>query len=239
MKFFDASPSVQGNGPHGRVLRHKSSERLAALVARFVVSQIDDCGAVVDIGCGDGRLGEELSGVKGYKGLDINDACIYEKSLRPDVTYTTAEDVAKKIGELRESCDTAVMLDILEHTKEFEGIALECAKAGYRNMVISLPNELFIYNRIRFALGIELPAHALDLRVLPEGFKHQYIINIERAKSILLKSLSEYGYELETEYHRELIPNKVLLRPLMKALKLITSPSVWSTGTIFVFRLAK
>ena len=237
MKIFDSSASVEGNDSYRRVLRHKSSERLAALVARLIVSQIDDCSSVLDIGCGDGRLGEELLGDIEYRGLDINDACIYEQSSNPSITYTNSEDVAKRIGELHKYCDTAVMLDILEHTKTFEGLAIECAQAKYSNIVISLPNELFIYNRIRFAMGVELPAHALDLRVLPDGFKHQYIINIERAKKILVDALTGYGYELEVEYQRELIPSKILLRPLMKALKRVTSPAVWSTGTIFVFRL--
>jgi len=135
-----------------------------------------------------------------------------------------------------DSVDCILLLDVLEHTNDFYELALLAANKSNKYLIISLPNELFVYDRIRLLLGKEHPAHSLDLVDLPDGFKHQFLINISKAKSLLCSKLSAYSFQLEHEVRRELIPKNLLLQPAMKALSVVASPSLWSMGSVFVFK---
>ena len=65
--------------------------------------------------------------------------------------------------------DMVLLLDVIEHTRTFTHL-FELALAK-KNVVVSLPNELFILDRLRMLAGQELNAHSLDRLNDPEGFK--------------------------------------------------------------------
>ena len=84
--------------------------------------------------------------------------------------------------------------------------------------------------------GKELPAHSLDLVGMPEGFKHQFIINTSKAEKLLSAVALEEGYELVEEIVRPLIPKSTIKRGLTWILEKTTSKDVWSMGSVFVYK---
>ena len=55
-------------------------------------------------------------------------------------------------------------------------------------------------------MGKEHPAHSLDLIGQPEGFKHQYLINIAKAKILLSQTAKKHNYFLKrTQYYYRFI----------------------------------
>ena len=103
------------------------------------------------------------------------------------------------------------------------------------NVVVSLPNELFILDRLRMLKGQELNAHSLDRLNDPEGFKHQYIINIKKARLILNNVASKNQFRLATEVVRPLISKSRFVQPALRGLRAISHSDLWSMGSIFVF----
>ena len=83
--------------------------------------------------------------------------------------------------------------------------------------------------------GQELNAHSLDRLGAPEGFKHQFIINIDNARSILRDVASDNQFELVTEVLRPLIAKNKVLQPALRGLRAITDSQLWSMGSVFVF----
>jgi hypothetical protein len=83
--------------------------------------------------------------------------------------------------------------------------------------------------------GKELPAHSLDLIGQPEGFKHQYIVNIDKARRILTTSAISLGFVLEQEWYRPLVSKTKLLQPILWGLRHCSSNQLWSMGSVFVF----
>ena len=101
--------------------------------------------------------------------------------------------------------ETILLLDVIEHTRDFTSLFQLALEQSQRNVVVSLPNELFILDRLRMLKGQELNAHSLDRLNDPEGFKHQFIININKARSILSHIAHDNRLELATEVVRPLI----------------------------------
>ena len=212
----------------------RSDERLAQRIAEEILPQMGP-GKILDIGCGDGVVSGYLPQGCSYQGLDINDACIYEQRHdNPNVQYIEP----KRIPELMQSegpWETILLLDVIEHTRDFTKLFELALQRSRRNVLVSLPNELFILDRLRMLKGQELNAHSLDRLSDPEGFKHQFIINIDKARSILSDVASDNKFELVTEVVRPLISKNKILQPALRGLRAITDSQLWSMGSIFVF----
>jgi len=222
------------NKPELSQMPMRSDERLARRIAEEVLPQWK-ADSILDIGCGDGVVSEYLEGDCSYQGLDINDACIYEqKHDNPNVQYIEAA----KIPELmkREGpWDTILLLDVIEHTRDFTGLFNLAIERCTKHVIVSLPNELFILDRIRMLTGKELNAHSLDRIKDPEGFKHQFIININKAKKILSDEAAKKEFELKQEILRPLTSKKRTLRLPLFLLKILSSPQLWSMGSILIY----
>ena len=128
------------------------------------------------------------------------------------------------------------MLDVLEHTPKFKELFEIALNIATQYAVVSLPNELFIADRLRLLAGKEHPAHSLDLLALPEGFKHQYLINIGKARRILCNSAKEKGYELSEEWLRPLLTKNKIYQPGLWMTRHLLSEELWSMGSIFIFK---
>ena len=218
-----------------KLLPMRSDERLAEKIAREILPRYQTK-HILDVGCGDGIVGETLTGKNiTYKGIDIKDASIYEqKPDNPNISYLPAEKIGEEVLNST-GVDMILLLDIIEHTREFTKIFQHALTASNKYVVVSLPNELFFADRIRMFLGKELNAHSLDLLGRPEGFKHQYIINIEKARGILESVALENNYALTEEYARPLIAKQKLLRFLPALARTLSSQQFWSMGSIFIF----
>lgn len=213
---------------------HRSDARLAVLIAKRVLTRYST-NTLLDIGCGDGIVSEHLTPESRYTGLDIAEACIYEQSHdNPAVRYTKADEIPELMR--REGpWDTILLLDVIEHTRRFTPLfELALAKAK-ECVVVSLPNELYFLDRLRMLKGHELNAHSLDLMAQPEGFKHQFIVNISKARILLSNIAKESGFALTEEVQRPLVTKNPLYQPALWALRRISSDQVWSLGSIFVF----
>ena len=231
-----ATRTMATTAAHKRTLMaQRSDARLAELIATRILPNYTST-TLLDIGCGDGIVSRYLPSQCEYTGLDISDACIYEQRHdNPKVRYVQAD----QISDLMRSegpWDTVLLLDVIEHTRRFTPLFELALTRANQQVVVSLPNELFILDRLRMLRGHELNAHSLDLVDQPEGFKHQFIVNIDKARSLLSQRAEALGFNLTEEILRPLISKRRLAQPACWALQQLSSPQLWSMGSVFIFQ---
>ena len=221
-------------GPKRTLMPQRSDARLAELIATRVLPNYPS-DTLLDIGCGDGVVSRHLPARCHYTGLDISDACIYEQRHdNPKVRYVQAEQIPDLMT--REGpWDTVLLLDVIEHTRRFTPLFERALTRANRQVIVSLPNELFILDRLRMLQGRELNAHSLDLVNQPEGFKHQFIINVAKARSLLTEQARSAGFTLKEEVLRPLISKNTFQQPALWALRHISSDQLWSMGSVFIY----
>ena len=213
----------------------RSDERLAQRIATDVIPKYP-VASILDIGCGDGVVSDHIPAETEYLGLDINEACIYEqKHENPKVRYVKSSAIPDLVSN-EGPWDMVLLFDVLEHTRDFTNLFDLAIRHSNQYVVVSLPNELFMLDRLRMIVGQELNAHSLDLIAQPDGFKHQYIININKARSLLASKGSQLGFELIEEIIRPLKPKNIMYSPINKIITKLTSDQLWSQGSIFVFK---
>jgi len=216
------------------VMAHRSDERLAELIAQRVLRRYEG-ETILDVGCGDGAVSRFIPEHISYSGLDISQACIYEQEQdNASIRYVEANRIPTLMAN-EGPWDTILLLDVIEHTRDFTGLVELAMARSNKNVVVSLPNELFILDRLRMLFGKEHPAHSLSLLGQPEGFKHQFIINIDKAREILVNSARSAGFQLEEEIVRPLIAKENLMKPTVWLFNQISSDQVRSMGIVFVF----
>ena len=217
------------------LMPQRSDARLAELIATQILPNYSSS-SILDIGCGDGIVSQHLPAECKYAGLDITDACIYEQRHdNPKIRYVLTEQIPDLISS-EGPWDTILLLDVIEHTHKFTSLfELALTHAG-KQVVVSLPNELFFLDRIRMLGGHELNAHSLDLVGRPEGFKHQFIVNIAKARKLLSTKAKEKGFALTEEVARPLISKNPTFQPLLWTMRKLSSDQLWSMGSVFVFQ---
>ena len=166
----------------------------------------------------------------------IYDACIYEQRHdNPNVHYVQSDQIPS-LMQREGPWDTVLLLDVIEHTRCFTPLFELALQRARQQVVVSLPNELFVLDRLRMLRGHELNAHSLDLVDRPEGFKHQFIVNIDKARSLLRRRAEALGFSLTEEVLRPLISKRLLARPAFWALRHLSSDQLWSMGSVFIFQ---
>jgi len=231
-----AARTMATTAAHKRTLMpQRSDTRLAELIATRILPNYTST-TLLDIGCGDGVVSRHLPSQCEYTGLDISDACIYEQRHdNPKVRYVQADQIPDLMrGE--GPWDTVLLLDVIEHTRQFTPLFELALTRANQQVVVSLPNELFVLDRLRMLRGHELNAHSLDLVDQPEGFKHQFIVNIDKARTLLTQKAEALGFELTEEILRPLISKRRLAQPAFWALQQLSSPQLWSMGSVFIFQ---
>lgn len=218
-----------------QLLPHRSDARLAATITSSVLPHLSQVQSVLDIGCGDGVVGTLLPADWRYRGIDLSNAAIYEQNASDERILYSSPDQIEAVLASSEPADVVLMLDVLEHTRRFCDLFERAIPLARRYLIVSLPNELFLLDRLRLLAGKEHPAHSLDLIDLPEGFKHQYLINIAKARQILSGVASRHGFSLVEEWQRPLVAKKRLAQPGLWLLRQLSSAQLWSMGSVFVF----
>ena len=218
-----------------KLLPHRSDARLAALITKQILPELPEINSLLDIGCGDGIVGDLLPSDCDYRGIDLSNASIYEKNTEDSrITYSRPEDLKQTLCQ-SDKADAVLMLDVLEHTPTFtELFELSLPQANHY-VIVSLPNELFLLERLKFMTGKEHPAHSLDLISLPVGFKHQYLINTAKARQILSSTAKQHGFYLKEEWQRPLRAKNKLVQPGLWLIRQLSSDQLWSMGSVFIF----
>lgn len=114
---------------------------------------------VLDIGCGDGELGEIIKKQKGgvVHGIDISEASVRESSIKLDKTFCV--DIEKKEAwpaELLENTyDYIVISEVFEHLFDQDVVLEMLKKVSNKDtkIIITVPNLLFWKNRLQIFLG--------------------------------------------------------------------------------------
>jgi len=219
------------------LLCHRSDERLATLIAKNWLQKEDQVLSVLDIGCGDGVVQQNLPNNCRYIGLDLSDACIYSQNKNnSNIRYVGPSELVKLLHSL-EKVDAVLLFDVLEHTAEFTALFEDALSLSNRYIVVSLPNELFLADRLRMLMGEEVGANSLDLVGMPIGFKHQYIVNIAKARKLLVQKATEKGFHLKQEIFRPLQAKAPILQPLLWLMRKFSSTQLWSMGSVFIFEI--
>ncbi len=111
-------------------------------------------GKVLDLGCGDGRAGQELlaQGFEVY-GLDADEQAIKlanERGLKASLG-----DLEKPLPYLDGEFDLVLCLDTLEHIYDEAGLVQEIGRVmkAEGSAIISIPNHFDIRNRLAFLVG--------------------------------------------------------------------------------------
>ena len=80
------------------------------------------------------------------------------------VDYVQPEEIPKIMKEDR-AWDMILLLDVLEHTRDFTGLFEQAMESAKHYVVVSLPNELFLLDRLRMLAGRELNNGPVKSRV--------------------------------------------------------------------------
>jgi SAM-dependent methyltransferase len=218
------------------ILPRRSDVRLAALIVQTWLNTNPAFHSLLDVGCGDGVVSNFLPKGSSYQGLDISEASIYRQNHEDQrIQYVSPDDVIPAIRNSPRP-DAVFLLDVLEHTVPFTRLFDECLAVANHYVVVSLPNELHWADRLRMLFGKELSTHSLDLIGRPIGFKHQYIVNIAKARVRLKLQADQAGFSLEKEFLCPLLAKQQLLQPALWLMRQLSSDQLWSLASIFVFR---
>ncbi len=182
-------------------------------------------GKILDIGCYKGELGLNLPGY-GYYGLDINKESIEEgKKKGLKMIYC---DIDKEDMPFKENFNYIVALDVLEHlhnpTKVLNEFKRKLEDDGF--LIISLPNDFHILNRIRFVFG---------KAIYPDPFwehTHLHLFTKKQAKEFLKTNNIKIikTYELPGTF-------PPLLSFKIKQVLARFLPCLFSRGTLFFLKI--
>ena len=112
-----------------------------------ILSKIESCSTVMDVGCGNGRALQYLKHAKA-KGIDFSKAAV-EKARANGFDAEVADIMEYKYR----AYDYIVVFDVLEHIQNPE-LLLNNLKGKFRkSLIISVPNICFWSFRLRMLLG--------------------------------------------------------------------------------------
>lgn len=169
-------------------------EKLAVIgdsFARFL------SGKVLDVGCDDGHLKTLIKG--DYVGID--------KYGQPDILH----DISSGLPFEKESFETVVALDVLEHIDDIHFVFDELCRVSKKWVIITLPNAFELRGRLLFLLGKSVSGK-YGLPALPPLDRHRWIFSFKDAKNFAEKGAQRNGFKVLEEaacYYRY---NNILLR---------------------------
>ncbi|MBU0894635.1 MAG: class I SAM-dependent methyltransferase [Nanoarchaeota archaeon] len=192
-----------------------------------VASLIKPNSVVLDIGCYDGRLKKFIPSCD-YYGIDVNKECI-DKLKKQRIKAKQVDLNKEEIPFKPKKFDYIFLLDILEHLVDPKKLLLKLKERlkPHSKLIITLPNDYHILNKIRFLFNKSLTENPFN------PFGHLHFFPISFADSFL----KEQGYEiLKKEF---LAPVKPLILP--KGLKNILSnlfPQTFSRNILYAVKLS-
>lgn len=119
-----------------------------------VANRIEDGTSVVDIGCGEGAFLECLLEIRKrcrVFGFDVSSVAIrklHERGI--DGAVIGEMPISEALGG---ACDHVVMMEVLEHVHDAEGLFAEAARLNPTSMFITIPNAGYLIHRLRLLFG--------------------------------------------------------------------------------------
>lgn len=159
-------------------------------------------GSVLDLGCGDGMLLDSLRS-RGdnteIKGLDISQEAV--KKCRAKGHHAELFDFSDgKIPYADNSFDYVVMLDVLEHLYDPDGLLAEAKRVARQFVILSVPNFSSLPARLQVVLG-RVPENNR------RGKGHVFWFNW----NVLVKMLQTKDLKIITSKYRTFWQNKFLI----------------------------
>lgn len=149
---------------------------------------------VLDIGCGDGVVGTIVGDDVSYRGIDIG-AGIYPE--RPNASVKYIRDYDELLDNISSSdVDISMLINVLEHSFDFTGLFEAALKSTKSTVVVALPNEENIHNRLDFLFGRGVKSHTLEMVGQHVNHRHLWLIQIPQAVDALGKVAKEHGFIL-------------------------------------------
>ena len=124
------------------------SERSMKYFVKKILTKLD-INNLLDIGCGDTYLYKQIKKNRlniNYTGIDIN-AGIYKV---PKKRYVKIINKREELFKIKKKYDAIVLFDVLEHDAIFYDILNHFLNYSKKYLIISLPNEGQLLNRIKF-----------------------------------------------------------------------------------------
>ena len=198
-------------------LPRRAIDRPAILYAQWLQDHCKDFKEVYDIGAGDGVIRDSFDPTVKYEGIDLG-SDIYSRT--GNVSYVENPDELSKAVRAHPSADLVTLMDVLEHSDTFTSLFEDALSIFKRYVFVSLPNELWLYNRIQFLLGRTVPCHSFEMMGKKPGHKHQWLVYIPEAREILNNKAKVSSFELNSEVCQVFSPKRtwwnILYSPLNK-----------------------
>jgi 2-polyprenyl-3-methyl-5-hydroxy-6-metoxy-1,4-benzoquinol methylase len=189
---------------------------------------------LLDIGCGDGVVGTIVQDGVSYHGVDIG-AGIYSEKPSPNVRYI--RDYNELLNEILNSeVDISMLMNVLEHTFDFTGLFEAALKSTKSTVVVSLPNEENVHNRLDFLFGRGVKTHTLDLVDYHVNHRHLWLIQIPQAVKALSVVAQRYGFTLSSKLHYVAYPNTLWKRVFYRAGMVFLPWTLKARNFVLIFR---
>ena len=121
----------------------------------FIARRLSDGDSVLDVGCGDGRTLEALTGgIRhiGAFGIDSSSAALERAKARGIATMQGDIRRPETLKDVDEA-DWILLLEVLEHMPDSETLLAWASGHARKGVIFSVPNTGFITHRLRLLLG--------------------------------------------------------------------------------------
>lgn len=141
--------------------KRTASGDLPPLMPRYqlIAAEIPDGSTVLDIGCGDGSFLRYLQSTKPHcrtVGADISSIMINKLTTQGFEGKLISSDRPLQ-EQFDEYFDYVVMMEVIEHVHDAEGLTRQAARLARKRLYISIPNVGFVLHRLRLALCGRFP----------------------------------------------------------------------------------
>lgn len=209
--------------------------RLSGLLTEvFKQRRIDfkDYKTVLDIGCGDGMAKNSLLDLN-YLGLDIGAGC-YPEVEDDSIKYIRNRETLEQAA-LDNKSDLVILINVLEHTEDFDGLFVVALKSCNKSLVVSLPNEFNIHLRLSFLFGNGINSHGLEMWKKHLNNRHLWLIDPTKAEAILTDIASSHGFTLVDRFDYIALPTTKWKRVIYRILILFLPMSMASRNFTLVY----
>ena len=175
--------------------------------SKSTILKLVEVGSVLDIGCGDGILLENLvkAGCKGV-GIDISGEAI--KICKQRGLNCSQADITERLPFANNSFDSVILTDVLEHLFQPIDVLKEVHRVSKKYVLISVPNFASLPARIQMLFG-RVPENNTPR----DG--HVYWMT----HKVISKLLKDSGFEIEKVVVNSVWENKLIIGTFFKWIK--------------------